>query len=52
VKPYHQLTERGQARLCAIFSWVRGTNLAENMSLANIFRLGELAAKLHAHART
>ena len=41
-----------QPRLCVIFSWVPGKNLVEDMSPANIARLGELMAKLHNHALT
>jgi len=39
-----------QSRLCAVFSWVRGKDLAEDMSEVNIARLGELMAQLHLHA--
>lgn len=41
-----------EARLCAIFSWVPGKDLAEDMSAVNISCLGELMARLHAHALT
>jgi len=41
-----------EARLCAIFSWVPGKNLAEEVSPANMAKLGELSARLHAHALT
>jgi Ser/Thr protein kinase RdoA (MazF antagonist) len=41
-----------QPRLCEVFSWVPGRNLAEDMSAANIAKLGELMAQLHLHART
>lgn len=41
-----------ESRLCAIFSWVPGTDLAEHISLATIQKLGELLAGLHAHALT
>lgn len=41
-----------QPRLCAIFSWVPGTNLAEHISTTTIEKLGELMAGLHAHALT
>jgi Ser/Thr protein kinase RdoA (MazF antagonist) len=40
-----------QPRLCEVFSWVPGKDLAEDMSTANIARLGELMAQLHLHAR-
>jgi Ser/Thr protein kinase RdoA (MazF antagonist) len=39
-----------QPRMCEIFSWVPGKNLAEDMSPANISKLGELMARLHNHA--
>jgi Ser/Thr protein kinase RdoA (MazF antagonist) len=39
-----------EPRLCAVFSWVPGKNLVEDMSAANIARLGELMAYLHSHA--
>jgi len=41
-----------EARLCAIFSWVPGTDLSEHISLTNLSKLGELMAGLHAHALT
>jgi len=41
-----------EARLCEVFSWVDGKDLAEDMSEANISKLGELMAGLHAHAAT
>jgi Ser/Thr protein kinase RdoA (MazF antagonist) len=41
-----------EARLCEIFSWVAGKDLAEDMSAVNIAKLGELMAGLHAHALT
>ncbi len=41
-----------ESRWCAIFSWVPGTDLAQDMSEANIAKLGELMAGLHAHALT
>lgn len=40
-----------QLRLCEVFSWVPGKDLADDMSEANIARLGELMALLHLHAR-
>jgi Ser/Thr protein kinase RdoA (MazF antagonist) len=39
-----------EARLCAVFSWVPGKDLEEDMSAVNISSLGELMAGLHAHA--
>lgn len=41
-----------EARLCEVFSWVDGKDLAEDMSASNISKLGELMAGLHAHALT
>jgi len=41
-----------EARLCEVFSWVDGRDLAEDMSAANISKLGELMAGLHIHALT
>jgi len=40
-----------EARLCAVFSWVPGTDLAKHITPANLSRLGELMAGLHEHAR-
>jgi Ser/Thr protein kinase RdoA (MazF antagonist) len=41
-----------EARLCAVFSWVNGKDLADDMSESSISKLGELMAGLHAHAST
>jgi Ser/Thr protein kinase RdoA (MazF antagonist) len=41
-----------EPRMCEIFSWVDGKNLVEDMSEVNLAKLGELSAKLHAHALT
>jgi Ser/Thr protein kinase RdoA (MazF antagonist) len=41
-----------EPRLCEIFSWVDGNNLVEDMSEVNLAKLGELSARLHAHALT
>ncbi len=41
-----------QPRLCEVFSWVPGKNLSDNMTEANIAKLGELMARLHLHALT
>lgn len=41
-----------QPRLCTVFTWVPGTNLARHMTPLNLSRLGELMAGLHAHALT
>jgi Ser/Thr protein kinase RdoA (MazF antagonist) len=41
-----------EARLCEIFTWVDGKDLAEDMSAINIAKLGELMAGLHIHALT
>ena len=41
-----------EPRLCAIFGWVPGTNLADHLTPDNVRKLGELSARLHAHAAT
>lgn len=41
-----------EPRLCAIFTWVPGTNLARHITPPNLSRLGELMARLHIHAST
>jgi Ser/Thr protein kinase RdoA (MazF antagonist) len=41
-----------ESRLCAVFSWVPGKNLAENLTPANLAKHGELMARLHQHAQT
>jgi len=41
-----------EPRTCCVFRWVEGPDLAERLSAENVRRLGELAARLHAHART
>lgn len=40
-----------EPRLCEIFSWVPGTDLANRLTPANMARLGTLSARLHEHAR-
>jgi len=39
-----------EPRHCAVFSWVPGPNLADRLSVENVAKLGELAARLHVHA--
>lgn len=39
-----------EPRLCAVFTWVPGKDLAEDLTPENIAKLGELMAKLHTHA--
>ncbi len=39
-----------EARLCEIFTWVGGSDLVQDMSESNVAKLGELSARLHAHA--
>jgi Ser/Thr protein kinase RdoA (MazF antagonist) len=39
-----------EPRLCAIFGWVPGTNLAKHLTVTNLHKLGRLSAQLHAHA--
>ncbi|MBN2148760.1 MAG: phosphotransferase [Anaerolineales bacterium] len=40
-----------EPRLCAIFSWVPGSDLARHLSPLSMAKLGELMAGLHEHAR-
>lgn len=40
-----------ETRLCAVFSWVPGTNLSDHISPLSLVKLGELMARLHIHAR-
>lgn len=39
-----------EPRLCAVFSWVPGKDLADDLSPNNMAKLGELMARLHQHA--
>jgi len=39
-------------RLCVVFSWVPGKDLAKDLTPENISKLGELMARLHQHAIT
>jgi Ser/Thr protein kinase RdoA (MazF antagonist) len=41
-----------EPRMCIVFGWVPGVDLADCLTLDNISRLGELSARLHLHART
>jgi Ser/Thr protein kinase RdoA (MazF antagonist) len=41
-----------EPRLCEVFSWVPGVNLADELNEANTARLGGLLAQLHLHARS
>ena len=41
-----------EPRLCVLFTWAPGTNLAGHLSPANTTKLGALMAGLHAHALT
>jgi Ser/Thr protein kinase RdoA (MazF antagonist) len=41
-----------QPRFCAVFGWVAGTDLADHLTPNNVRKLGELSARLHAHAAT
>ncbi len=41
-----------EPRLCAIFGWAPGTNLADHLDPAHLVKLGRLASQLHAHAAT
>jgi len=40
-----------EPRLCEIFSWIPGRDLADEMTPPNIAQLGKLMAELHLHAR-
>jgi len=39
-----------EPRHCAVFGWVPGPDLADRLTLENVFKLGGLAARLHLHA--
>jgi Ser/Thr protein kinase RdoA (MazF antagonist) len=39
-----------EPRMCAVFSWVPGKNLAEDLTPENVSKSGELMARLHQHA--
>jgi Ser/Thr protein kinase RdoA (MazF antagonist) len=39
-----------EARHCAVFGWVPGPDLADRLTLENVSKMGELSARLHAHA--
>ncbi len=41
-----------EPRLCEVFSWVPGKDLADEMTVSNIAKLGKLMAQLHLHACT
>ena len=41
-----------EPRMCAIFTWVPGADLVRHITPLNLSRLGELIARLHAHALT
>ena len=41
-----------QPRHCVIFGWVPGPDLADRLTPENVYKLGELAARLHIHAET
>jgi Ser/Thr protein kinase RdoA (MazF antagonist) len=41
-----------EARHCVAFGWVPGPDLADRLTLDNVFKLGGLAARLHDHAAT
>jgi len=40
-----------EERFCTVFSWIQGRDLAEQINPANLSRLGEVTAQLHAHGR-
>ena len=41
-----------QARHCVVFGWMPGPDLADRLTLENVQKMGELSARLHAHAMT
>jgi Ser/Thr protein kinase RdoA (MazF antagonist) len=41
-----------EARRCAMFTWLPGREMVHDLSEANGYKLGVLAAQLHAHAAT
>jgi len=41
-----------ERRMCVIFTWVPGSDLAQHLDEANMSKLGRLSAQLHAHAAT
>jgi Ser/Thr protein kinase RdoA (MazF antagonist) len=41
-----------EPRLCVIFNWMPGVDLAKRLSTENLFLLGALMARLHQHALT
>lgn len=41
-----------EPRHCVVFTWVPGSDLADRLTLENLAKLGELAARLHEHAAT
>jgi len=41
-----------QARHCVVFGWMPGPDLADKLTLENVRKVGELSARLHAHAET
>lgn len=41
-----------EPRFCAIFHWLPGVNLGDRLAPDNVCKMGELSARLHAHAAT
>ncbi len=41
-----------ETRLCEVFSWVPGSDLADHLDPGSMAKLGELSARLHQHALT
>jgi Ser/Thr protein kinase RdoA (MazF antagonist) len=41
-----------QARHCVVFGWIPGPDLADRLTRENVRKMGELSARLHAHALT
>jgi len=47
-----EVTGIPEARQCAVFEWVPGRNLSEQLTPENMYKVGELAAQLHKHTET
>jgi Ser/Thr protein kinase RdoA (MazF antagonist) len=41
-----------EPRHCVLFGWLPGPDLADRLTQKNLYKLGELAARLHEHAAT
>ncbi len=45
-----ELAEVPGPRHCVVFGWVPGPDLADRLTVENVFKLGKLVARLHHHA--